>query len=215
MMTKRFVVVAGNIGSGKTSLTRLLSQKLEWDAFYESVDDNPYLADFYDDMGAWSFHLQVFFLGHRARTHLAICASQNSVIQDRSIYEDAYIFARALRNMKMLNLRDYRAYRELYDLVIETLPPPDLLVYLKASVPTLMERIAKRGRGIESGITADYLERLDGLYAEWLESFNLCPVLTVPADALDFVKHDTHLQIISERILDKLQGKEEVVFPKM
>jgi deoxyadenosine/deoxycytidine kinase len=150
-----------------------------------------------------------------ARTHLAICASRNSVIQDRSIYEDAHIFARALRDMKMLSQRDYRAYRELYHLVIETLPPPDLLVYLQASVPTLMERIGKRGRGMESGITADYLERLGALYAEWLEGFDLCPVLTVPADDLDFIKHDTHLQIISERILDKLQGKEEVVFPKM
>jgi len=133
----------------------------------------------------------------------------------RSIYEDAHIFARALHDMKMLSLRDYRAYRELYDLVIETLPPPDLLVYLQASVPTLMERIGKRGRGIESGITADYLERLGVLYAEWMEGFDLCPVLTVPADDLDFVQHDTHLQIISDRILDKLQGKEEVVFPKM
>jgi hypothetical protein len=148
-------------------------------------------------------------------THLAICASQNSVIQDRSIYEDAHIFARALHDMKMLNLRDYRAYRELYDLVIGTLPPPDLLVYLQASVSTLMERIGKRGRGIESGITADYLERLGALYTEWINDFNLCPVLTVPADDLDFVKHETHLQIISDRILDKLQGKEEVVFPKM
>jgi deoxyadenosine/deoxycytidine kinase len=150
-----------------------------------------------------------------ARTHLAIRASQNSVIQDRSIYEDAHIFARALHDMKMLNLRDYRAYRELYDLVIGTLPPPDLLVYLQASVPTLMERIGKRGRGMESGITADYLERLGALYTEWINDFNLCPVLTVPADDLDFVKHETHLQIISDRILDKLQGKEEVVFPKM
>ncbi|MFB0535768.1 MAG: deoxynucleoside kinase [Anaerolineae bacterium] len=118
----------------------------------------------------------------------------------------------ALHDMKMLSLRDYRAYRELYDLVIETLPPPDLLVYLQASVPTLMERIGQRGRGMESGITADYLERLDALYAEWIEGFNLCPVLTVSADDPDFV---THLQIISERILDKLQGKEEVVFPEM
>jgi deoxyadenosine/deoxycytidine kinase len=149
------------------------------------------------------------------RTHLAICASQNSVIQDRSIYEDAHIFARALHDMKMLSLRDYRVYRELYDLVIETLPPPDLLVYLQASVPTLMERIGKRGRGMESGITSDYLERLGALYAEWLEGFDFCPVLTVPADDLDFVEDDTHLQIISERILDKLQGKEEVVFLKM
>jgi len=115
----------------------------------------------------------------------------------------------------MLSLRDDRAYRELYDLVIETLPPPDLLVYLQASVPTLMERIGRRGRGMESGITADYLERLGGLYTEWMDNFDLCPVLTVPADDLDFVQHDTHLQIISERILDKLQGKEEVVFPKM
>jgi len=138
-----------------------------------------------------------------------------TLLNDTRIYGDAHIFARALHDMKMLSLRDYRAYRELYDLVIETLPPPDLLVYLQASVPTLMERIGKRGRGIESGITADYLERLGVLYAEWMEGFDLCPVLTVPADDLDFVQHDTHLQIISDRILDKLQGKEEVVFPKM
>jgi len=116
--------------------------------------------------------------------------------------------------MKMLSLRDYRAYRELCDLVIETLPPSDLLVYLQASVPTLMERMGKRGRGIESGITADYLERLGALYVEWPEDFNLCPVLTVPADDLDFVKHDTHLQIISERILDKLKAKKRFSSPR-
>lgn len=211
---KHFVTVCGNIGAGKTSLTRLLSERLGWVAWYESVEDNPYLADFYADMSAWSFHLQVFFLGHRAEHHLKLARQPESVIQDRSIYEDRHIFAPALHRLGHLNQRDFDAYRRVYDLVVAHLPPPDLLIYLRASVPTLIERIRQRDRDIERAVNTEYLGLLNELYELWLHEFDLCPVLTVPADRLDFVKHARHLDIITERILDRLAGKEEVVFPE-
>jgi deoxyadenosine/deoxycytidine kinase len=210
-MVKRFVIVAGNIGSGKTSLTTLVAERLGWRAFYESVDDNPYLADFYADMRTWSFHLQVFFLGHRAELHRRIAEMPESVIQDRSIYEDRHIFAQALRDMNNMAQRDFDAYVRLYGMVVGRLPIPSLLIYLQTSVPTLMQRIASRGRDMESGISADYLQRLNVLYAAWMEGFNLCPVLTIPSDALDFVNSRAHLDIICTRIMDRLQGKEEVI----
>jgi len=212
-MPKYFVVVAGNIGAGKTSLTKLIAARLEWDAFYESVDDNPYLADFYRDMRTWSFHLQVFFLGHRAKIHRYLCTQHTvSSILDRSIYEDAEIFARALHALGNLNSRDLNAYRSVYDEVIGNLPAPSLLIYLRATVPTLLERVRKRGRGIETGITADYLSLLNSFYDQWLDHFDLCPVLTIPSDELDFVEHEQHLAIIVNRVLDRLKGKEEVIF---
>lgn len=210
-MVKRFVIVAGNIGSGKTSLTTLVAQRLGWKAYYESVEDNPYLADFYADMKQWSFHLQIFFLGHRAELHRRIAALPESVIQDRSIYEDRHIFAQALFDMGMMTQRDFAAYVRLYDLITAHLPIPSLLIYLQASVPTLARRIRMRGRSIESGISEDYLARLNDLYAVWMDGFSLCPVLTIPADDLDFVNSAAHLDIICTRILDRLQGKEEVV----
>ncbi len=212
-MAKHFILVAGNIGSGKTSLTERIGARLGWQTAFESVADNPYLAEFYADMRQWSFHLQIFFLGHRARQHLALANSPVSAIADRSIYEDAHIFARALHHLGNLSERDYAAYRNVFNLVVEHLPRPDLLLYLKAPVDVLMERIRKRGRGIESGITAEYLALLDTFYTEWMQIFDLCPVLTIRTDNLDFVNQSKHLDIVVQRIQDKLAGKEDVIFP--
>jgi deoxyadenosine/deoxycytidine kinase len=211
-MAKRFLLVAGNIGVGKTSLTDRLAARLGWEAAYESVADNPYLADFYGDMRSWAFHLQVFFLGHRAEQHRRLALSPVSAICDRSIYEDAHIFARALYQMGNMTERDYLAYRRLYDMVVGQLPVPDLLLYLEGSVETLLVRIRGRSREIEAGIGADYLKLLNGFYADWMADFDLCPVLTIPADRLDFVRYPGHLDVIVDRIQQKLAGKEVVVF---
>ncbi|HTX90597.1 MAG TPA: deoxynucleoside kinase [Anaerolineales bacterium] len=211
-MSKRLVVVAGNIGTGKTSLTERIGSLLGWRTDYESVADNPYLPDFYADMRAWSFHLQIFFLGHRADQYLEAVRDTRSVILDRSIYEDAYIFSRALHHMGNLSERDYLAYRKLFDLVVGNLPSPNLLVYLKCPVNVLMDRIRKRARNIETGISADYLSLLDTFYDEWLRSFDLCPVLTIHTDDLDYVHQTAALDIVVERIREKLGGKEEIDF---
>src|SRR5512140_2770055 len=159
-MPKRLILVAGNIGSGKTSLTERIGERLGWKTAYESVADNPYLPDFYANMKAWSFHLQVFFLGHRAQQHLELFEDAQSAIIDRSIYEDAFIFARALHAMGNLNERDYLAYRQVFELVTRSLPAPSLLIYLKAPVSLLMKRIQERARNIETGISEDYLKLL-------------------------------------------------------
>ena len=211
-MPKRLVLVAGNIGVGKTSLTERLGERLGWRTAFESVADNPYLPDFYADMRAWSFHLQIFFLGHRAQQYLELANAVQSAILDRSIYEDAHIFARALHHMGNLSERDYFAYRRVFDLVVSHLPPPDLLIYLRAPVEVLMHRIRRRARTIESGITPEYLNLLDSYYEEWIQTFDICPVLSIRSDDLDFVNKRKHLDIVVERIQDKLAGKEEVIF---
>ncbi len=210
-MTKRFILVAGNIGVGKTSLAERLGGRLGWLSGFETVADNPYLAEFYDDMRQWSFHLQVFFLGHRAQQHLTLAQQPHSAIADRSIYEDAHIFARVLRHMGNLSERDYESYRNVYELVVANLPRPDLLLYLTAPVPVLMDRIRQRARPIESGITADYLNLLDTFYDEWLGGFDLCPVLTIRTQQLDYVHDARHLDIVIERIEAKLAGHEELI----
>jgi deoxyadenosine/deoxycytidine kinase len=212
-MTKRLALVAGNIASGKTSLTDRLGARLGWRTAYESVADNPYLPDFYADMRQWSFHLQVFFLGHRAQQHQELAGGSQSAIADRSIYEDAHIFARALFHLGNLSERDYHAYRQVYDIVVGSLPRPDLLIYLRAPVPVLMDRIGQRGREMERGITEDYLSLLETFYADWLQSFDLCPVLTIHTDDLDFVNKSEHLDTVVQRIQDRLAGREELVFP--
>ena len=212
-MTKRFVVVAGNIGSGKTSITERIGSRLGWRTAFESVADNPYLAEFYADMRKWSFHLQVFFLGHRAEQHLTLAHSPESAISDRSIYEDAHIFARALYHMGNLSERDYRSYGKTFDLVVAGLPRPDLLIYLRTPVPVLLRRIQMRGRTMESGITGEYLSLLETFYDEWLRRFDLCPVLTIQTDDLDFVHRPDHVEIVAQRILDRLAGKEDIIFP--
>lgn len=212
-MTKRLVVVAGNIGTGKTSLAERIGARLGWHTAFESVADNPYLADFYADMRAWAFHLQVFFLGHRAQQYLQMVQLPQSVIIDRSIYEDAFIFARALYQMGNLTERDYQSYRTVFDLIVNRLPPPDLLIYLQAPVEVLIDRIRKRGRNIESGITVEYLRLLESFYNDWLQIFDVCPVLTIRTDDLDYVHRPKHLNIVVQRIQERLAGREEVIFP--
>jgi len=211
-MPKRLILVAGNIGASKTSLTERLGARMGWRTAYESVADNPYLPDFYADMRQWSFHLQVFFLGHRAKQHLELANDPRSAIIDRSIYEDAHIFARALHHLGNLNERDYGSYRQVYEMVVRTLPAPALLIYLKAPVSVLIERIRQRARSMETGIDEDYLQLLDSFYEEWLASFDICPVLTIRTDDLDFVHHPHHLDTVVQRIQEKLSGKEELVF---
>ncbi|MBN1486400.1 MAG: deoxynucleoside kinase [Anaerolineae bacterium] len=214
-MTKHLVLVAGNIGAGKTSLAERLGERLGWHTAYESVDNNPYLADFYGNMRAWSFHLQVFFLGHRAEQHQDMANLAKSAIIDRSIYEDAHIFARVLYELGNMTERDYHSYRRLYHLVIAALPKPDLLIYIQAGVPTLIDHIRSRGREIEKDISPEYLATLSRFYDEWLNAFDLCPILTVPGDKLDFVHYPQHLTIIAERVQQKLAGKDEVEFPDL
>lgn len=209
---KRFVAIAGNIGAGKSALTGLLSERLGWEPFFEAVNDNPYLADFYADMRRWSFQSQIFFLSRRLNHHWQLLQRANSVVQDRTVYEDAEVFARNLHRQGLMDERDYRSYRELYEVVTTVLPPPDLIVYLRASLPTLLERIRRRGRSYERDISPAYLEQLNELYEEWIGGFSLCPVLSVPSDDLDFVLNHEHLELISNRILEKLQGREEIVF---
>ena len=213
-MTSHLVLVAGNIGAGKTSLAERLGGRLGWQTAFESVADNPYLPDFYADMSRWAFHLQVFFLGHRAEQHLALSTGIQSAIADRSIYEDAYIFARALYHLGNLRERDFLAYQRIFDIVVAGLPAPDLLIYLKATVPLLTERIRRRGREMESGITADYLSLLDSYYNDWMNTFDICPVLTICSDDLDFVHKKHHLDIVVQRIQDRLEGKETIIFPE-
>ncbi len=182
-----FVVVAGNIGVGKSTLVRLLAKQFRWHPFYEPEVDNPYLADFYADMRTWAFHSQVFFLAHRLRLHQRIAAHPGPAVQDRSVYEDAEIFVENLYRQGHLSPRDYRTYRTLYEAVLAFLPPPDVVIYLRASVPTLMARIRRRGRAYERNIPEAYLAQLNALYEAWIASFRLAPVLTLPADELDFV----------------------------
>ena len=211
-MTKYFIAVAGNIGVGKSTLTSLLSQRLSWEPFLEGVSDNPYLADFYEDMATWSFHSQIFFLASRLRNHRQLLERPNSVIQDRTVYEDAEVFARNLYLQGLMGERDYETYNALYQAVTSILPPPNLVIYLRASVPTLKRRIDRRGRTFERRITDDYLSQLNGLYEDWFEHFSLCPVLAIPADQLDFVANHNHLDLVIERILERLRGKEVVTF---
>jgi len=224
-MSKHLVLVAGNIGAGKTSLTERLGARLGWRTAYESVADNPYLPDFYADMRTWSFHLQVFFLGHRARQYLELANLPQSAILDRSIYEDAHIFARALHHLGNLSERDYLSYRRVFDLIVSRLPPPDLLIYLRAPVLVLIDRIRSRGRAIEGGITPEYLSLLESFYDEWMQTFDICPVLTIRTDEagrdqpeekgrlLDFVHNPAHFDLILERVQDRLSGREDLILP--
>ncbi len=202
---KRFVAIAGNIGVGKSTLTGILADAFGWNPFYEAVDENPYLADFYADMQRWSFHSQVFFLSRRLQHHRQLVDHVGSVVQDRSVYEDAEIFAHNLYDQGQMSERDYRAYRDLYEGIRAFLPPPDLLVYLKSDVDTLLLRIKQRGRDFERDISPDYLDRLNRLYEDWIGRWSSCPVLVVPANAMDFQHDEAARAAVTEAVRDILK----------
>ena len=191
-----FVAVAGNIGAGKSTLTRILSERYHLSPVYEAVDENPYLADFYGDMRRYAFQSQVFFLAARLRQHLREVNPGRRVIQDRTVYEDANVFARLLADDGQLDRRDQASYTLLYDAVASALRPPDLLIYLRASLPTLRSHIRQRGRDYEADIDDAYLERLGELYERWIEDYSLSPVVAVPADDLDFAHDERDLALV-------------------
>ena len=203
---KKYVAIAGNIGAGKSSLTKIVSQYFGWESFYEKVDDNPYLTDFYNDMRRWSFNLQVYFLSSRFSHQRTIEAAERSVVQDRSIYEDAEIFARNLHEMGLMTARDFENYSDLFALMTSYLRPPSLLVYLRASVPTLVNHIQTRGRAYESTIRIDYLERLQKHYERWIDGYDLGPKMIIDVDELDFVSSDADRRDVLGRIESRLFG---------
>jgi hypothetical protein len=202
---KYFIAVAGNIGAGKSSLTHLLSLRYGWKPFFESVEDNPYLNDFYADMKRWSFNLQVYFLSNRFRSHKAITEGPESVILDRVIYEDAEIFARNLYEIGKMDQRDYENYIALYDVMTEYLRAPDLLIYLRAHVDTLMKQISLRGRDFEQSIKKEYLEQLNKHYESWMARYRKGPLLIIESDDLDFVNKASDLERIVAMIEKKLK----------
>ncbi|MBT3273872.1 MAG: deoxynucleoside kinase [Spirochaetales bacterium] len=211
-MSKQFVAVAGNIGAGKSTLVSRLSERLGWKPYFEPVAENPYLENFYGDMKSWAFHSQVFFLSYRMKTHSQLLQNPESVVQDRSVYEDAEIFARNLYLQQFMSDRDYSTYRNLFDLFISLLDPPDLIIYVEAPVDTLIQRIEERGRTFEADIKPAYLSQLGNLYEEWISNFDLCPVLTVPSRDMDFASRDDYVDVITAEVERKLSGKQETLF---
>jgi deoxyadenosine/deoxycytidine kinase len=210
---KKYLVIAGNIGAGKSTLVRLLSERLGYRPYYEPVAENPYLADFYADMPAWAFQSQVFFLSYRVRSHRELMDDPHSVVQDRSLYEDAEVFARNLYLQGRMSERDWATYEGLYQTMAGLLPSPDLVIYIRASVETLKSRIAMRGRGFEASIPDAYLAGLNGLYDSWIEGFELSPVLVVPGDRLDFVSESKDLEAIAATVEDRLRDRQGSLFP--
>lgn len=208
MSGKLFITIAGNIGTGKTTLTKMLADQYGWKPHFESVSDNPYLKDFYDDMARWCFPLQVYFLNHRFKVHRDVSFSNASSIQDRSIYEDCHIFARNLYESGKMEERDYRNYLDLYGEMIRLLPPPDLMIYMKKSVPRLVDQIRKRGRDFEKNIPRDYLECLNRYYDDWIGSYKEGKLLIVDSDELDFVANPEDFDHISKKILEKIDQRE-------
>lgn len=200
------IAVAGNIGSGKTTLTKLLSKHYGWKPQFEDVDDNPYLNDFYEDMQRWSFNLQVYFLNSRFSQIVEIRRSGEQVIQDRTIYEDAHIFAPNLHSMSLMSTRDFNNYLSLFNLMCSLIQPPDLLIYLRATVPTLVNQIQKRGRDYEKSIRIDYLQRLNERYEAWIESYKLGNMLIVEVDNLNFSEKPSDLRQIINKIDAQLHG---------
>ncbi len=200
------IAIAGNIGSGKTTLTGLLAKHFGWQPHFEDVETNPYLPAFYDDMQRWSFNLQIYFLNSRFRQIVDIRKSGKTVVQDRTIYEDAYIFAANLHSMTLMTTRDYDNYVSLFELMSSFVQPPDLLIYLRASVPTLVNQIQKRGRDYENSIRIDYLKSLNDRYEAWIEKYDLGKLLIVEVDNLNFSERPEDLASIIEKINAEIHG---------
>ena len=202
----KHIAVAGNIGSGKTTLTKLLAKNFNWEPHFEDVENNPYLYDFYEDMPRWSFNLQVFFLNSRFRQIIDIQRGDTTVIQDRTIYEDAHIFAPNLHAMGLMSTRDYDNYLSLFNTINSLINPPDLLIYLKASIPTLVDQIQKRGREYEDNLRLDYLRRLNEYYEKWIGTYDEGKLLVVDVDKNNFVEDEQHLSSVVNNILAELHG---------
>jgi deoxyadenosine/deoxycytidine kinase len=207
-MARVFVAIAGNIGSGKTTLTKLLSERFGWEPYYESVQDNPYLADFYQDMTRWAYQLQSYFLTRRFADHERILSVASSVIQDRTIYEDTEIFARNLYETGKMDERDWNVYSLLAEVMFRHIAPPDLMVYVRRSVPKLLARIKKRGRAYEQGIPIDYLARLNQMYERWIAGYQRGRVFIIESDKLDFLEKPEHLQTVAEKIAGALAQRD-------
>ena len=200
------IAIVGNIGAGKTTLTEMLARNYGWEPLYEAVDNNPYLEDFYSEMKRWSFNLQIYFLNSRYRQIREIQSSGRDIIQDRTIYEDAYIFAENLHDMGLMTTRDYENYESMFDNITEFIKPPDLLVYLKASVPTLVNNIQRRGREYEIGIRIDYLSKLNEKYDKWIKNYKLGKLLVLDKDNLDFANNTEDMATIVEKIEREING---------
>jgi deoxyadenosine/deoxycytidine kinase len=206
MSNPNHIAIAGNIGSGKTTLTRLLAKHFKWEPHYEDVDNNPYLENFYEDMRRWSFNLQIYFLTQRFKQIIDIRKGKKNVIQDRTIYEDAFIFAPSLHEMGLMRTQDFDSYRGLFDLVNQFIQPPDLLIYLRASVPTLVRQIQTRGREYESSIRIDYLKSLNEKYEKWIESYSTGKMLIFEVDQLDIPGRPEDLGLVIEKIQSTVFG---------
>ena len=195
----KHIAIAGNIGAGKTTLTELLAKHYGWKPHFESVENNPYINDFYQDMKHWSFHMQIFFLNQRFKQILDFRQGEQAVIQDRTIYEDAYIFAPNLHEMGLMSERDYKTYKELFETVVNLVQPPDLLIYLRGSIPALVDQIQKRGREYEDSLRLDYLKKLNARYEAWIEAYKH-PLLVVNIDEINFAEKAEDLGLVISRI---------------
>lgn len=202
----KHIAIAGNIGAGKTTLTEKLSKHFGWEVHYESTDDNPYLSDFYNDMQRWSFNLQIFFLNSRYQQVLRILSGDTTVVQDRTIYEDAYIFAPNLHDMGLMSTRDFQNYFQLFKTMSSQIQPPDLLIYLKASIPTLVDHIQERGRDYEGNMSLDYLRRLNERYENWISGYKEGRLLIISADQYDFIHNPEDLGEIVNLVRGQLHG---------